>query len=93
MSNSITKETFKEADEKTKLDILFDIQISNGDDIKGIRLEIKKICEVMQDHPKNCETRITELEKRKLRNSTFAGFMGFTGGFMAVFLAKLPFFK
>jgi Mg2+ and Co2+ transporter CorA len=77
----ITKETFKEADPETKMDILFDCQRETSDDIK-------QIMKLMQEHPLNCESRFKKLEKRKFKDTIVAGGMGFIGGFSAV-IAKL----
>jgi len=79
----ITKETFQEADEKTKLDILFDFQVTTS---KGIN----DILKLLQQHPSDCEDRFKRLENRKFRDSLVSSGFGLVGGFAAM-AAKLKF--
>ena len=82
---SITRETFKEADDTTKMDILFDYQKETSGDIKSI-------INLMQEHPGNCEDRFKKLESRKFKDTFIAGGLGLIGGFSAM-IAKLKFWE
>ena len=87
--NGITKQTFQDADEKTRFGILFDYQFTTAQDIKEIK-------ELMQKHPHGCEERFQNLENRKFKNIVFSGCMGFLGGFSAMvsaMVAKLKFWS
>ena len=81
--NGITKQTFQDADEKTRFGILFDYQICMSGDIK-------KIKELLEKHPPGCEERFKKLENRKLKDTVISGGLGFIGGFTAM-AAKLKF--
>ena len=81
--SEITKETFQEADEKTRLDILFDLQCGTSDDIKEIK-------DLLQLHPADCEARFKNLENKKVKDTVVSGSLGFVGGFAAM-TAKLKF--
>jgi predicted transcriptional regulator len=82
---SITKETFKEADDNTKMDILFDYQ-------KNTSCDIKDIIELLRKHPGNCEDRFKKLENKKFKDTIVAGGMGLIAGFSTV-LAKIKFWE
>lgn len=79
----ITKQTFQDADEKTRFGILFDYQI-------GMTEDIKKIKELLEKHPHGCEERLSKLENGKLKDTVVSGGLGFIGGFTAM-AAKLKF--
>jgi len=81
--NGITKQTFQDADEKTRFGILFDYQFTTAQDIR----EIKNL---MQKHPHGCEERFKKLENRKLKDTIVSGGLGLIGGFSAM-VAKLKF--
>lgn len=79
--NGITKETFKDADTDTKLDILFDYRYED-------HMNIKKILDLLSQHPKNCQTRFEKLESRSVKDTLLSAGFGFVGGFAAM-AAKL----
>ena len=79
----ITKDTFKNADQETKLDILFDYHCDTSQGIKNIEA-------LLQKHPTDCEKRFTTLEKRKVKDTAFSGGMGLIGGVLTM-AAKLKF--
>ena len=81
--SGITKQTFQDADEKTRSGILFDYQFDTAQDIKEIKGILKK-------HPLGCEERFKNLENRKLRDTIISGSLGLIGGFSAM-AAKLKF--
>jgi hypothetical protein len=83
--NGITKQTFQEADEKTRLDILFDYQ-------KDTHAYIQEIKLLLQQHPTNCEERFKAIEGSKVKDTLLSGAMGFIGGFTAI-VAKLNIWK
>ena len=72
--NGITKETFKECDTDSKLDILFDY--------------IQDIHNEQATRPAECEARFKALENQKPFNTAVSAIMGIVGGAAAVF-AKL----
>lgn len=63
--NGIARQTFQDADEKTRFGILFDLQVGTAKDIKDIKRLIQK-------HPIGCEGRFKKLESRKLKDSALA---------------------
>lgn len=83
--NGITRETFKEADEKTRIDILFDFQKDTSDNIKTIM-------DLLQQHPTDCDSRFKKLENMKYKNTGIAAGLGLIGGFSAMIL-KLKFWE
>ena len=72
--SGITKETFKEADADTKLDILFDY--------------VKDIYSTQTAQIETCNKRFKKIEKRKVKDTVVACSLGLIGGFAAV-IAKL----
>lgn len=72
--NGITKETFKEADNDTKLDILFDY--------------IQNIHKSQAKHPEKCNERFDRLENKGIKDTAFSAGFGLVGGFAAM-AAKL----
>jgi len=81
--SGITKQTFQDADEKTRFGILFDYQFDTAKDIKEIK-------EILEKHPHGCEERLSKLENGKLKDTVISGGLGFIGGFTAM-AAKLKF--
>ena len=77
----ITKETFKEADTHTKLDILFDY-------IKDIYNLQETQNGTFLNHIDVCNAKFYKLNKKKMKDTAIASGFGFIGGFSAV-LAKL----
>jgi len=81
--NAITKETFKEADINTKMDILFDYQ-HNTD------ANVQKLVDLISKRPTGCEERFKKIETKKIKDTAMASGLGFIGGFTAV-VAKMKF--
>jgi len=68
--NSIKKETYVEANEKTRHALTYDMLMGLHDKF--------------DQHLGVCDDRFCKLENHKRRNSTLSGFFGFLGGFVAM---------
>ena len=84
--NGITKQTFQAADEKTRLDILFDL-------LENTYIDIQKIKVSLQKHPTNCEERFKKIEKGRANDTAVSAGSGFVGGFVAIVAKFLVFGK